>query len=345
MSGCAIEAKQLCKRFGSVRAACGVSLRVPASRFLALLGASGCGKTTVLRMLAGFVTPDGGSITLGGEVVYDDAVRVPPEKRRLGMVFQEYALFPHMTVAGNIGYGLPPGERRGPRIDEMLELVGLPGLGNRMPHELSGGQQQRVALARALAPEPAAILLDEPFSNLDAALRVRVRTDVRDILRHAGVTAVFVTHDQEEALSLSDEVAVMMNGRIVQTGPPASVYRSPVNREVATFLGDANFLSGQATGRRVQCELGEIITEQPYHGGVEVMLRPEDLALSTYGETQAVIEDLQFFGHDQLVQMRLPSGATLRSRLLGAPGAYQRGQRVAVRVNGPAMIYPVDAAG
>jgi len=342
MSGSAIRANRLCKRFGTVRAACGVSLHVPPSRFLALLGASGCGKTTVLRMLAGFVTPDGGTIAIGGQTVFSDQVNLPPEKRRVGMVFQEYALFPHMTVAENIAYGLDPGRERSRRVDEMLELVGLPGLGGRTPHELSGGQQQRVALARALAPAPEVILLDEPFSNLDAALRVRVRTDVRDILRQTGVTAVFVTHDQEEALSISDEVAVMMNGRIVQAGPPSDVYRSPVDREVATFIGDANFLPGRATGRKVHCEIGEIIAEQEYTGDVEVMFRPEDLVLSTYGDHRAMVEDIQFFGHDQLVQMKLPSGATLRSRLLGPPGAYQPGQHVSIRVNSPAMIYPVS---
>ena len=340
MSGSAIQATSLCKRFGSVRAACGVTLNVPPSRFLALLGASGCGKTTVLRMLAGFVQPDGGSIAIGGQTVFSDTVHLPPEKRRVGMVFQEYALFPHMSVADNIAYGVRPDQHRERRVGEMLELVGLQSLGPRFPHELSGGQQQRVALARALAPEPAAILLDEPFSNLDAALRVRVRNDVRDILRHTGVTAVFVTHDQEEALSLADEVAVMMNGRIVQSGAPAEIYRSPVNREVAAFIGDANFLAGTASGRTVRCELGEIIGEKELHGAVDVMFRPEDIVITPYGENNVIVEDIQFFGHDQLVEMKLPSGARLRSRLLGAPGAYQRGQKVSVLVNNAAVIFP-----
>jgi iron(III) transport system ATP-binding protein len=339
VSGSTIQVNKVCKRFGEVPAACGVTLDVAAGQFLALLGASGCGKTTVLRMLAGFVTPDGGSIAIDGQPVFNQHVNLPPEKRRVGMVFQEYALFPHMSVAHNIAYGLNGAGHRH-RLSEMLDLVGLADAGDRMPHELSGGQQQRVALARALAPAPAAILLDEPFSNLDAALRVRVRTDVRDILRQAGVTAIFVTHDQEEALSIADEVAIMMNGKIVQTGAPAHVYRSPVNREVALFIGDANFLEGQATGRKVHCEIGELITEQEHRGAVHVMFRPEDLVLSTFGDHQAVVEDLLFFGHDQLVQLKLPSGATIRSRLLGAPGAYQRGQRVSIRVNSPAMIYP-----
>jgi iron(III) transport system ATP-binding protein len=341
---CAIRTQSICKHFGAVRAVCGVSLEVAPSTFVALLGASGCGKTTVLRMLAGFVTPDGGSICIGGQPVFAPGVLVPPERRRVGMVFQEYALFPHLSVAANIGFGLkgnvPAPHDAALRIDELLELVGLQGLGPRMPHELSGGQQQRVALARALAPRPAVILLDEPFSNLDAALRVRVRTDVRDILRQAGVTAVFVTHDQEEALSISDRVAVMMHGRIVQTGAPADLYRNPVNRAVATFIGDANFLPGTAHGRTIACEIGDLIAEQDYQGAVEVMFRPEDLVLATYGDTRAVVEDIQFFGHDQLVQLRLPSGATLRSRQLGAPGAYRHGQRLSVRVNSPAVVYP-----
>lgn len=339
MSGCAIHAHNLCKHYRTVRAACGVNLSVAAGKFLALLGASGCGKTTALRMLAGFVKPDRGSISIGGREVFNEHLNVPPEKRRVGMVFQEYALFPHMSVRKNIAYGLN-GSAHESRVNEMLELVGLHGAGDHMPHELSGGQQQRVALARALAPSPDAILLDEPFSNLDAALRVRVRSDVRDILRAAGVTAIFVTHDQEEALSIADEVAVMMHGKIVQTGAPAMVYRSPVNREVAEFIGDANFLRARAEGRKVHCEIGELITEQEHQGDVDVMFRPEDLFISTYGEAHAVVEDLQFFGHDQLVHVRLPSGATLRSRLLGAPGAYQRGMKVSIRVNSPAMVYP-----
>lgn len=343
MSDNAIEVQKICKRFGDVQAVCGVTLNVAPGRFLALLGASGCGKTTVLRMLAGFVTPDGGTITIGGQTVFNRQLTIPPEKRRVGMVFQEYALFPHMTVRENIAYGLKRDERQGARVDEMLELVGLASEAGRRPHELSGGQQQRVALARALAPSPAAILLDEPFSNLDAALRVRVRNDVRAILRHAGVTAIFVTHDQEEALSIADEIAVMMNGRIVQTGDPAGVYRSPVNREVASFIGDANFLAGRAEGRRVHCEIGELITEQEHAGDVHVMFRPEDLTISTFGDHQAVVEDLQFFGHDQLALLRLPSGATIRSRFLGAPGAYQRGMKVSIRVNSPAIVYPATA--
>ena len=340
MSGCAIHARKLCKRFGEVRATCGVTLDVAPSKFLALLGASGCGKTTVLRMLAGFVKPDGGEIEIGGQSVFNDHVYVPPEKRRIGMVFQEYALFPHLSVRDNIAYGLAGSDDKSRRVDEMLELVGLDPFGARMPHELSGGQQQRVALARALAPGPTAILLDEPFSNLDAALRVRVRSDVRDILRRAGVTAVFVTHDQEEALSISDEIAVMMSGRIVQSGSPSEVYRSPVSREVATFIGDANFLTGQACGRKIHCEIGELLSEQAHFGAVDVMIRPEDITLTTFGENKAVVEDIQFFGHDQLIRITLPSGASLRSRLLGAPGAYQPGQRVSVRVNSPAVIYP-----
>jgi len=346
MTGCAIQTRKICKRFGDVQAVCGVNLEVRPSTFMALLGSSGCGKTTALRMLAGFVTPDGGEISIGGQLVFGPSVLVPPEKRRVGMVFQEYALFPHMNVADNIAYGVPKGQDRKRRVSEMLELVGLQSLGDRMPHELSGGQQQRVALARALAPGPAAILLDEPFSNLDAALRVRVRTDVRDILRHSGVTTVFVTHDQEEALSIADEVAVMMNGKIVQTGKPYEVYRSPINRDVATFIGDANFIKGQACGRTIHCEIGEIISEQAHFGYVDVMIRPEDITITTYGDTMAVVDDIQFFGHDQLVQIKLPSGATLRSRLLGAPGAYQRGQKVSVHVNSPAVLYPaIEAPG
>jgi iron(III) transport system ATP-binding protein len=244
------------------------------------------------------------------------------------MVFQEYALFPHLTVAENIAFGLPKGSNRQKRVAEVLALVGLANLQSRMPHELSGGQQQRVALARALAPNPALILLDEPFSNLDAGLRGQVRAEVRRILRQAQATVIFVTHDQEEALNLADEVAVMLNGQIVQTDVPQRLYQHPVSRQVATFVGEANFLTGQVRAGRVTCEIGEFEVNTALSGPVEIMLRPEDIGLDASENGRATVLDRQYFGHDQLVHIRLESGLRLSSRLLSSAGDFEAGQRV-----------------
>ncbi|GIV97167.1 MAG: hypothetical protein KatS3mg057_1824 [Herpetosiphonaceae bacterium] len=227
MKDVAILCEGISKRYGTVQAVREVTLALERGQFLALLGPSGCGKTTTLRLLAGFEIPDSGEIAIGGQKVSAPGLFIPPERRRIGMVFQDYALFPHMNVERNIAYGLSRGPEQAARIQEVLELVGLVGLEKRMPHELSGGQQQRVALARALAARPEVVLLDEPFSNLDTGLRVRVRAEVREILARAGATAVFVTHDQEEALSLADQVAVMLNGQLVQCASPEEVLSPP----------------------------------------------------------------------------------------------------------------------
>jgi len=336
----AIRCTDLSKSFGEVHAVAGLNLTLHEGQFLALLGPSGCGKTTTLRLLAGFETPNGGEIEVGGQVVNADGLHIPPERRSVGMVFQEYALFPHMSVADNIGYGLPKATNKKERVQEALDLVGLPDLGQRMPHELSGGQQQRVALARALAPNPALVLLDEPFSNLDAGLRVQVRAEVRRILRRARATALFVTHDQEEALSLADQVAVMIDGCIVQIDAPSKLYRRPINRHVATFLGNANFLTGQAQAGQVTCELGRLPTTSIHTGAVEVMLRPEDIALHADDDGPAEIIDRDYFGHDQLLHLQLPSGTRLTSRLLGSAGDFHPGQRVAVQVKDSVVVYP-----
>ena len=217
----ALRCDGLSKAFGDAAAVDDASFHVTAGTVLALLGPSGCGKTTTLRLIAGLDRPDAGTIVLGGSEVQGPDVSVPPERRRVGLVFQDYALFPHLDVRANVGFGLSRRNGRAARVAETLELVGLSALASRMPHELSGGQQQRVALARALAPNPRVVLLDEPFSNLDAALRNDLRNDVRRVLRESGTTAVFVTHDQEEALSLADQVAVMIDGRVLQVGAAA----------------------------------------------------------------------------------------------------------------------------
>ena len=325
------------RSYGPVRAVKDLGLAVTRGEILALLGPSGCGKTTTLRLIAGFEPPDSGTVEVGGRTVAGPGTNVPPEKRRVGMVFQDYALFPHLSVEQNVSYGLPNGKKG--RVEEVLTLTHLEGLGDRMPHELSGGQQQRVALARALAPEPAVVLLDEPFSNLDASLRIRVRSEMREILRDAGATAVFVTHDQEEALSLADEVAVMMRGTLVQTGPPEKLYHRPATREVAGFVGDANFLPGTVEDGHVRCELGTIPILGDGEGEVEVMLRPEALVLRGLPNGQATVENREFYGHDQLLKLRLDSGRLLRARLVGGPG-FGTGERVAVDVWGAAPVFP-----
>ncbi|MDX1521849.1 MAG: ABC transporter ATP-binding protein [Anaerolineae bacterium] len=342
MNKVAIRAQGLSKKFGEVYAVDGVNLSLREGQFLALLGPSGCGKTTTLRLLAGFEPLDAGEIEIAGQVVSSGRVNLPPEQRSIGMVFQEYALFPHLNVADNIAYGLAKGTDKRRRTMEVLELVGLPDVGRRMPHELSGGQQQRVALARALAPNPALILLDEPFSNLDAGLRVQVRAEVRRILKQARATAIFVTHDQEEALSLADEVAVMLEGHIVQTDTPRRLYRRPVSKAVAEFMGDANFLPGDVSDGTVECALGKLNTASPYTGQVEVMLRPEDIALHPAETGSAQIIDTQYFGHDQLIQIEMASGLRLQSRLLSSGReTFLPGQRVDVSVRDKVVVYPV----
>ncbi|MEJ3748568.1 ABC transporter ATP-binding protein [Actinomycetes bacterium KLBMP 9797] len=334
------------KSYGPVVALDGVDLDVPDGSLTAVLGPSGCGKTTLLRCVAGFERLDGGSITLAGRPV----AGVPPHRRRVAVVPQEGALFPHLSVADNVGYGLDRAARRAGRVDEVLALVGLAGYGARMPHQLSGGQQQRVAVARALAPRPPLTLLDEPFSALDAGLRAELRRDVRSALRADGATAVLVTHDQGEALSMADRVAVMRAGRIVQCGAPTDVYREPADPWVARFVGEAVLLPGTADGAAAVTALGRVPLRAPAPAtAVTVLLRPEQLALGRSGGAPvadgpsggapATVVRHDFHGHDALVGLRLSDGTHVTARVLdGVPLAI--GDQVTVSVRGPALAYP-----
>ena len=309
----ALELAGVARRYGDVRAVDGVDLVVAPGRTTALLGPSGCGKSTLLRLVAGLETPDAGTIRLEGR----DLARVPPQRRGIGMVFQDFALFPHLDVAGNVAFGLVerrwPRERRDARVHELLDAVGLAGLERRRPHELSGGQQQRVALARALAPQPAVILLDEPFSNLDAALRGSTRDEVRSILKRTGTTAVLVTHDQEEALTFADRIAVMRAGRLEQDGAPEEVYARPRTAFVASFLGRTNLLRGEGLGHVARTPLGELALSRPAQGQVMVSLRPEALSFRPGGHgVPARVLQREFKGHDLTYTCQLLQGEGLR---------------------------------
>jgi iron(III) transport system ATP-binding protein len=302
------------KRFGTVAAVARAELRVERGEFVALLGPSGCGKTTLLRLIAGFEHPDHGEIRLEDRTVAGRGAWIPPERRRVGLVFQDYALFPHLTVAENVGFGVARRERRG-RLLEVLELVGLDGYEERYPHELSGGQQQRVALARALAPRPAIVLLDEPWSNIDPLLRSSMREELAAILRTAEVTVVLVTHDREEAFSIADRVALMLDGSIVQAGTPEEIYRNPSSRWTAEFAGAGNFVRGRVAGGLVETALGRF---RPVNGvpaeAVEVLIRPEQLELRPDPAAAAEVVDRQFRGHDVFYRVRLADGTTVISQ-------------------------------
>jgi len=340
-AGVALRMRGLRKSFGPVHAVAGVDLDVASGSICALLGPSGCGKTTTLRLIAGLERPDAGEVAVGGRTLSSGAEFVAPDKRRIGMVFQDYALFPHMDVSANVAYGLGRRPDR-ERVERALALVGLTDAANRSVHDLSGGQQQRVALARALAPTPELVLLDEPFSNLDASLRDRLRQEVREILLAAGVTALFVTHDQEEALSLADTVAVMREGRIEQMGSPEEIYSRPANRWMAEFIGEIEVLPGEARDGRAECELGSFSAETDVSGPVDILVRPESLAVGIHGPQSAAGAEVvarRFFGHDQLVELRLPSGQVVRSRRLGFP-PWHPGDRVQVWIDGPADVLP-----
>jgi iron(III) transport system ATP-binding protein len=342
----AIELRGVCKSFGAVRVLGDVELTVTGGSITAVLGASGSGKTTMLRLIAGFEQLDSGTIAIGGQTLDDGRRSVRPQQRGVGYVPQDGALFPHLTVAGNVGFGLARGQRA-EKVRELLELVGLEGLERRYPHELSGGQQQRVALARALAIEPNVVLLDEPFSSLDASLRAELGRDVAAILRARASTAVLVTHDQGEALALAEEIAVLKDGRVLARDTPRALYRDPPDLLAAGAIGEANILAAEVRGERASCALGEVSLYRNGNGrlagAARLLLRPEQLTLqleATGGAAYARVLELRYHGHDALVRLALehPDRETLLARVPGDM-ALEPGQEVWVRASGPAHAW------
>jgi iron(III) transport system ATP-binding protein len=338
----------LYKAFGTHPVLTGVDLEVPAGSLTAILGPSGSGKTTLLRLMAGFDRPDAGTITIGDAVVDGPGEYVAPERRRIGYVPQEGSLFPHLTVEANVGFGLPARQRRGGRVDAMLEAVGLGGFGRRYPHQLSGGQQQRVALARALAIEPALVLLDEPFASLDAHLRASVRADVQEIFRRAGTTAVLVTHDQDEALSIADRVAALRDGQIAQYATPEDLYTRPVDADLATFIGEANLLEGVLNAGAVKTVLGTLPLDDAAtvpEGQVTVLVRPEQIELASGGDgTPGRVTSYGYHGHDAVLHVqpeRDADGRTIIVRIIGEHNL-RPGSPVILRAHGPVYAWPRD---
>lgn len=330
MTATTVRCEQLSKTFRHTPAVREVNLTVESGEILALLGPSGCGKTTTMRLIAGFEQPDNGCISIADRMVVGPHVFVPPEQREVGMVFQSYALFPHLTVGDNVAYGLRRGEDRIGRVRQVLDMVDLGGMERRMPHELSGGQQQRVALARALAPRPQVLLLDEPFSGLDEGLRDQVRVEVARILRSSGTTVIFVTHNQDEALFLGDRVAVMNNGFVEQVARPEDLYLHPTSRFVAEFMGAAFFLNGTAQTDGLETELGFLAQPVAFAAGtpIEAAARPDDLTLIPDPESPARILNTIYRGGSYLYEVKLPSGNVVRCEgphtVCYAPGAAVR---------------------
>jgi iron(III) transport system ATP-binding protein len=363
MSGTpALRVESLRVSYGTAPVLNDVTLTVPEHSFTAVLGPSGSGKTTLLRAVAGFERPSSGTVTLAGRPVDGPGRHVPAERRRIGYVAQEGALFPHLTVAANVGFALRGGRRAAPRVGELLDLVGLAGLQRRYPHQLSGGQQQRVALARALALSPSLVLMDEPFASLDAALRVSMRADIARVLRTAGTAVVLVTHDQQEALSLADQVAVLRQGQIAQIGDPRELYAQPADPELAKFLGEANLVPAEIHGTEAVTVLGRLPTgagagESPPGSGI-ALIRPEQITIHDQGPDgdtaeglAAVVTEQAFHGHDSVVTLRpLGDGAgdaglgDLRVRVPGSR-AFTPGAMVRLSASGPVRTWPARPGG
>lgn len=316
-----------------------LSLSIAKGEIASFLGPSGCGKTTVLRAIAGFEPVYDGSITLGDTLLSSPHHQLAPEKRNLGMVFQDYALFPHLNLYNNIGFGLDKLDKKQRRnhCDELLELVGLKGYGQRFPHELSGGQQQRVALARAIAPKPRMILMDEPFSNLDVELRRRLATDVRNILKQQEISAILVTHDQEEAFAVADQVGILQDQKLQQWDTPFNLYHEPANRFIANFIGQGRFIRGNALSpTQIQTELGLIEGNRAYklaaNAPVDVLLRPDDIVQDMQSDLRATVVNKTFVGAATLYELQLSTGTSVQG-YFPSHLDHRKGDSVGIRLN------------
>jgi iron(III) transport system ATP-binding protein len=339
-----LELREVSRSFPGVAAVDRLSLTVEAGRIGCLLGPSGSGKSTALRCIAGFERPEAGEVLAGGERLSGPGTWVPPERRRIGMVFQDFALFPHLDARANVAFGLRDLDRgaRRRRVQELLELVGLGAQAGRYPHELSGGQQQRVALARALAPRPRLVLLDEPFSNLDADVRTELAQAVRTALLAEGATALLVTHDQREAFAIADEIGVLRAGRLEQWDAPWKLYHSPRSRFVADFVGEGTFIPGTVVGPgRVATELGviegQLTSEQPPGTLVDLLLRPDDVIHDDASELHAEVVERAFRGAEFRYTLRLPSGATALS-FVPSHHDHAIGERIGIRLDAQHLV-------
>ena len=325
-----IRARSVTKSYGSEIVLSDFNLDVWNGSIVGILGISGSGKTTALRLLAGFDKPDSGIIEMRNRVISSEDTFLPPEERNVGMVFQDYALFPHLNVEKNISFGLSRDEIKSGRLEEVLSMCNLEAYRNKFPQELSGGQQQRVSLARALAPKPEVILLDEPFTSLDAHMARDLREEVVSLLKQTETTALIVTHDQEEALSVCDVVSVLENGSVIQSATPQEIYLNPVSQTVANSVGDPNILKGFSVDGRVETSLGTFVTA--YNGALDVSIRPECIELVLDSEGSYVVKECTFYGHDQVVSFQNSKGEVFRARSL--PNTiYEAGDKVNINIS------------
>jgi len=325
-----IRARSVSKSYGSELVLSDFNLDVWNGAIVGVLGVSGSGKTTALRLIAGFEKPDSGIIEMREEIISSQEVYVPPEERNVGMVFQDYALFPHLDVKSNISFGLSKHQIKSGRLNEVIDMCNLNDYRNKLPQELSGGQQQRVALARALAPNPEVILLDEPFTSLDAHMARDLRDEVVTLLRETETTAIIVTHDQEEALSVCDVVSVLEDGKVIQSATPQEIYLNPISQTVANSVGDPNILKGFSINGMVETSLGTFVSA--YDGALDVSIRPECIELNLDSDGSYVVKECIFYGHDQVISFQNSKGEVFRARSL--PNTiYATGDKINIEIS------------
>ena len=325
-----IRARSVSKSYGSELVLSDFNLDVWNGAIVGVLGVSGSGKTTALRLIAGFEKPDSGIIEMREEIISSQEVYVPPEERNVGMVFQDYALFPHLDVKSNISFGLSKHQIKSGRLNEVIDMCNLNDYRNKLPQELSGGQQQRVALASALAPNPEVILLDEPFTSLDAHMARDLRDEVVTLLRETETTAIIVTHDQEEALSVCDVVSVLEDGKVIQSATPQEIYLNPISQTVANSVGDPNILKGFSINGMVETSLGTFVSA--YDGALDVSIRPECIELNLDSDGSYVVKECTFYGHDQVISFQNSKGEVFRARSL--PNTiYETGDKINIEIS------------